>query len=225
MKGKIKANLILFDLGDIFFNAHKWRMWLYQELKRKYKISGNFRDFYLNFEDKMKNVYLGKIKYKSALINLMKDYGVKNLYEFYNESISIKNDYEAKRRLYKGVKQTIEILKKRQKKLIIVSDNEKSGDILYSFYCNKYSFFKNIDSFISSIDIGVTKSEKEFFEKVLKLLKFKYNVTVFIGHDKDEIESAQTLNIQTIVFNNYLKYNFINTIHISKFEYLQNIIE
>ena len=52
---KIKA--VLYDLGDIFFEAHLWRKWMYSEFSKMNLVKGTFAEFYFDYDAYLQNLY------------------------------------------------------------------------------------------------------------------------------------------------------------------------
>ncbi len=198
-------SLFLFDLGDIFFEAHFWRKWLYNEFINQINYSGSFKDFYNLYETYLQTTYEAQTSYRDQFINFINDHNITNPKQFMKEAFSKKIYFEDTRVLYPEVLETLTLLKNKDKKLIILTDNESSSLTIRKTILERFQLNHLIDEVITSFDIGVTKPHPLFFNEGINAAKVTIEETVFVAHDKDEIDGAKDLGLTVIEFNNYLK--------------------
>lgn len=88
---------------------------------------------------------------------------------------------------------------KRKYKLVILSNNTKDwmDEEIGRFKLN--SIFEKI---YSSADLGISKPSREIFEYVFRDLGVKPQEIIFIDNQENNIEAAQALGINTILFRN-----------------------
>jgi HAD superfamily hydrolase (TIGR01549 family) len=150
------------------------------------------------------SVYENKTTYSAAFIKFCKTHGMDNIDKFYQEAFEKKKYYEDTRELFAGVTETLAYLKKEEIKRVIVSDNELSSEALIEQVLNKYCIGDQFEYIFTSIDLRRTKAEREYFQLVLDNLDLGCNEVLFVGHDAEEIITANSVGIETIEFNNYL---------------------
>jgi HAD superfamily hydrolase (TIGR01509 family) len=92
-------------------------------------------------------------------------------------------------------------------------------------FLNIRKYFKKI--FVSD-KLGVTKPNKEFFEKVLKEIPYSPNEIVFVDDQKKNLKTAKELGLKTIWINNNTGFgdndSFIADKEISNINLLNNIV-
>lgn len=100
----------------------------------------------------------------------------------------------------RGVKETLEKLKKQKYKLAVLSDCPHDKRL-------KKMILRNIgvdhffDEIFTSYDIGFMKPEKEAYLIVLNHFKVKPEESIFVSDHVDEIEGARKVGIKTVFFN------------------------
>lgn len=215
---------VLYDLGDIFFEAHYWRKWNYTRLKTNGLFEGSFVEFYDLYENFLEDVYNGRIKYNQALHNFLRSLKVSNLDNFFEESLNQKRLYEETRKLYTGVRTTLTLLKKRNIKNIVITDNELAEQEIRVKILEKFKINHLIDKVVTSIEMGVKKPNPEIFVKTLKILDLKKDDVIFVAHDQDEINGAMKIGIKVVEYNNYLRQPNCADIKINKFSEIIGLI-
>jgi HAD superfamily hydrolase (TIGR01549 family) len=221
---KIKA--IMYDLGDIFFEAHLWREWMFREFSKKKLFRGNFAEFYNLYDSFLsKETYTGKKSYAEAfdaflLYMKMSD---KEKPAFKKKAFEKKISFEKKRKLYPEVKKTLATLKKRGIRNIVITDNESTESEIRKNIIGRYGINPYIDHIMTSKDCGHTKSNKKIFQLTLKKNGLSPEEVLFVGHDEDEMISANASKIKTVEYNNYLKIPLKADYAISKFSALLDI--
>lgn len=213
-----KKKAILFDLGDIFFEAHFWRKWNYDYLVMKGLFTGDFFAFYNYYEKFLKSAYEGKKIYVNAFDDFVQSLDLENSEEFKKKSLEVKNKFEKERELFPNVLNTLSELKKRKIDSIVVSDNESSGEMLRKTILNNFGLANLVNKVYTSKDLHCTKPSAEFFNNVLSDLGLNVKDVIFVAHDKDEINGAIKLGIDTIEFNNYLGVDTDASVRIKNFE-------
>ena len=73
---------VLYDLGDVFFEAHLWRMWNYKQFIKAGVFQGSFYDFYAMYEECLLKVYNGEDNYDNALDNFLYQFPLSNHEKF-----------------------------------------------------------------------------------------------------------------------------------------------
>lgn len=218
----IKA--VLFDMGDIFFEANLWRKWMYEKIKKFGAFEGNFADFYELYESFLLPVYEGRKTYDRAYDDFLKSIAITEPAGFKEESFKMKKFFEENRELYDGVSETLEYLKKAGINNIVITDNEQGEKAIRETILARFEINDFIDEVISSREFGLTKSDPKFFDLALTLLKLKSGEVLFVGHDKEEIDGAESRGIISVEFNNYLGYANNATYKMKEFKQLKELI-
>jgi len=218
----IKA--ILYDLGDIFFEAHYWRKWMWGEFVKSGEYNGNFREFYELYEKYLKLVYENKKDYWEVYKDFIQSIIKENIDEFIKESKKVKLNYENNRELFPEVFDTLNKIHKMEIKNIVITDNEKGEEFVRENLLRKFRINKFIDKVITSKETGFMKPNTNIFDYALKNFNLRKNEVLFVAHDKDEIDGAVKYGITTAEFNNYLEYKTKADIKINQFNELYRII-
>lgn len=195
---------ILYDLGDIFFEAHLWREWMFDYFVRLNLFSGTFRDFYYLYEEYLVPVYNGKISYEKAYISFIEHLNVPDTKKFMADSFKKKEYYEKTRQLYPEVKDTLERLRNKNIKNIVITDNELSETDLREKVIERFGINHLLDKVVTSSETGISKPDPAIFIRTLESVGFGKNDVLFVAHDKDEIDGAKSLGLNVVEFNNYL---------------------
>lgn len=82
--------------------------------------------------------------------------------------------------LYPNVKLMLEILKKRGKRLYILSNGQKEFSVPELKYLGVYDYFNEV---YSSAEIGICKPDKTFFDNLINLEKLDRRECLFVGND------------------------------------------
>lgn len=196
---------VLYDLGDIFFEAHHWRMWMHRTLRDRGFVTGSFAEFYWSYEDILRPVYEGRRSYEHAYHDFITSLGVPDVEAFVAESFAVKHRFEVTRTLYDGVRETLTDLRASGIANVVVSDNELSADDLRRRVLSRFGLNQLIDAVVTSLDAGVRKPARGIFQRALRLADRDRHEAVFVGHDADEIAGANAFGLCTIEFNNYLQ--------------------
>lgn len=68
---------------------------------------------------------------------------------------------------------------------------------------NKFDFLKDFDFTVFSYDVGITKPDKEIFEKLVEKSGVQPNEIVYSDDDESKLAGAKELGIQAFVFENF----------------------
>lgn len=193
---KIKG--LIFDMGDILFDATIWRKWLYKKLQA-FGIAISFNELFMLWDSRLVEAHLGRRKYNELLLEWLQSLGLteSQIHEIDHENKIQRLEVENTRMLFPGIMGMLEKLKKQGLKLVILSDTENSETkirtVLEKLKINRY-----FDAVICSIDIGHVKPEKEAYQEALLRMGLVANEVAFVGHDEDEISGAERMGIGAI---------------------------
>lgn len=195
----------LYDLGDIFFEAHYWREWMFDYFKSSGKFKGSFFEFYNLYEEFLTDVYQDKKTYKQCYIEFLSFLNEENPDKFMNKSFEKKNYFEKTRKLFDGVEHTLQRIIEKNILNIIISDNEAGEKEIRQSIIGKFNINHLIHGIISSKQVGVIKPHPVIFSYALDQFNLDKETVYFVAHDFDEIVGAKNFGLKVIEFNNYLR--------------------
>jgi FMN phosphatase YigB (HAD superfamily) len=191
---------ILFDMGDIFYDATPWRRTITAALAER-GIAIEFAEFVRRWEAELVPVYLGKKPYWDAFGDLLATFALDELQR--EEIIGIANDKARaveQRTLFPGVAATLAELHRRGIKLAVLSDTEsresKVRERLAAMGIERY-----FDGVLTSADLGYVKPMQEAFAAVLVRIDVEKEDAAFVAHDEDELTGAREFGLLTIAYN------------------------
>lgn len=195
---KIKA--IIFDMGDILFDATQWRKALHKFLNGL-GYEGDFNDMITRWDTFLKRAHLGKAKYYAVFEDFINSLGYAKEYERIKRfSMKTARSVEENRKLFPHVKDTLRKLKRQGIKLAILTDSESSEE-KNRRRLKKLEIDKYFDTVVSSADIGFVKPQRKAFQITLDRLNVRNTEAAFVGHDNDELQGAREAGLMTIAFN------------------------
>lgn len=100
-----------------------------------------------------------------------------------------------------GIKKTLENLKRKGYKLVVLSDAVHERSVLEKMYW-KLGLMKYFDAIFWSNQIGFRKPQAEAYRKVIRHFGCSNAETIFVGHDIDEIQGANRIGIKTVLIGN-----------------------
>ncbi len=217
---------VLYDLGDIFFEAHYWREWNYTELRTLGCFVGSFAEFYDEYDSFLEEVYTTESleTYESAFTKFLLHAGVPDRAAFTARSFAKKKEFEDNRVLFDGVKETLIYVHSKAMKNVIITDNESGEEEVRNTILSKHFIDQFIDLIVTSKDVGATKPDPKIFFHALARLDMKPSEVLFVGHDRDELEGAAAIGIATVEYNNYLGRRIHTDYTIAGLAELTNII-
>ncbi|MCE5268679.1 MAG: HAD family hydrolase [Planctomycetaceae bacterium] len=211
---------IIFDMGDIFFDATAWRRAMTAHLQGL-GVQVDYPTYCRRWEAKLVDVYLGRRPYWEALAELMTDFGLDATQA--EAAIAFARQKAAtveKRTLFDGVDQTLGQLKQRGVKLAVLSDTESHEPVVRRRLA-QLGIEQHFDAVVTSIDIGHVKPQPEAFAAALAKLGTKAAETIFVGHDIDELDGAMRCGLTAVAFNH--EPGVEANRHIARFSELLNV--
>jgi len=192
---------LIFDVGDIFFDATPWCRWLTDELQR-HNVDISYEELVEKWEAQLVDVYRGQADYWERFEKLLLAYGLsKNeTGQFAQKARDKGKQVQLERKVFDGVSETLANLKSAQLKLAALSDTENSAvkvrEILMSLEIDQY-----VDAVITSVDVGYIKPEKPAYQAAADALGIQLSRCGFVGHDLDELNGAKSAGMFVIAFN------------------------
>ena len=195
-----KIKLIIFDAGDILYDATLWRKYLYQYLVKHFKIKLTYAEvFYFWDNYYLKEIYQGRADYKESFMRFMELLGIDLTEKQKKQLEARKKEIEKNTKPREWVLPLFKKLKRNKTMIAILTDSESRGTKVARRY-KEWSIFEYIDAIVSSKDIGFIKPYRESYEFVLTKLKCRPENALFVGHDYDEILGAKNVGIKAIEY-------------------------
>ena len=212
---------VIFDAGDILYDATPWRKWLTSRLQQL-NVSISYEKLVEKWEALLVDVYLGKANYWERFEKLLSKFGLKK-----TETERLKEDARQKgkdvqigRKPFNEVPETLAKLKANCVKLAVLSDTESTSQKVRKGL-NDLGIEHYFNEILTSFDIGYVKPQPQAFAKALEKLGTEKDETIFVAHDIDELEGALDFGLTVVAYN--YKHGAPATFHISNFSDLFNI--
>ena len=213
---------ILFDMGDIFYDATPWRRTITAALVER-GVAIEFPEFVRRWEAELVPVYLGRKPYWDAFGELLDAFALEAVRRA--EIVAIARDKARaveQRTLFPGVAETLAELHRRGLKLAVLSDTE-SREARVRERLSAMGIERFFDAVVTSVDIGFVKPMPEAFAAALERIGIAKQDAAFVGHDEDELTGAAEFGLRTIA------YNFVPGVaaddYLSEFSELLNLAE
>ena len=197
---QMRYSAVIFDMGDIFFDATQWRRALVVCLNNQ-GVAVDYASLCRQWETKLVEVYLGRRDYWDAFREFIAEFrlseeAAEGVLDFAKAKAA---DIE-QRTLFEGVAETLARLKAAGLKLAVLSDTEsrepRVRQRLAAMEIDQY-----FDAVSTSVDIGYVKPSPEAYMAALGRLGACPAETVFVGHDQDELDGAHRCGLTAVAFN------------------------
>lgn len=192
---------LIFDVGDILYDATYWRKWLSETLRQR-GTAISYEGLVQEWERFLVPVYSGKVDYWTQFEKLLSGFGlsVDQRTVLIAESKEQAKIAKSSRKAFPQVQETLSELYSKGVVLIALSDSEsdKYGimDTLDQLKIKKY--FSEV---LSSRDIGMPKPNPEAYDAAVNASGVPKEFCAFVGHDIDELDGAHDFGLATIAFN------------------------
>jgi HAD superfamily hydrolase (TIGR01509 family) len=200
-KSTTQPKALIFDVGDILYDASVWRKWLTNELNRV-GVTISYDRLVEDWERLLIPVYKGQADYWAVFDGLLKSY---DLEPAVRNSLTTAAREKGKsvqvdRQPMPGVPETLQALQEKGVNLVALSDSE-SGEAGIRKTLNQLGIEQYFDAVVSSFAIGHVKPEPEAFDFAVKQTGFPKSKCGFVAHDIDELEGAQRYGLLAIAYN------------------------
>lgn len=193
---------LLFDMGDVLYDATLWRRWLWRLLTRM-GVSKSYAALFAIWDDEhLDAVHRGQRDYASAFLAFLSALSLSpaKIDEIVAASRIRKRDLESEARPLAGVRATIERLAALELPLGIVSDSECPAAQLEA-HLERLGMGGKFAPVISSRDLGCTKPDPRCYLAALEAMGLPANRVAFVGHDAVELAGARAVGLTSIAFN------------------------
>jgi FMN phosphatase YigB (HAD superfamily) len=192
---------LIFDIGDVLYDATPWRRWLVERLNRG-GVEVSYPELVARWERLLVDVYCGRADYWERFKDLLTSFGVDGVETagLALEARLMGTKVQLGRRPFDGVEETLAAVKKLGVRLAALSDSEscaaKVRESLESLGLARY-----FDAVVSSLDIRAPKPAPEAYWAASNALSLPLAHCAFVGHDVDELEGARAVGLFAIAFN------------------------
>ena len=193
---------LLFDMGDVLYDATVWRRWLIQ-LLRRFDLHLDYTTLFQSWDRHyLRDVHCGKRPLCDAFCEFMGSIGLAKpqIDEIELACRSRRHQLEREAKPLPGVRATIGRLHESGLKLGVLSDSQYSGEQLQE-QLHRFGMGGLFMAVVSSLDLGQTKPAPACYLQALKQMGTAACETVFVGHDTEELAGAGAVGMRTIAFN------------------------
>jgi HAD superfamily hydrolase (TIGR01509 family) len=193
---------LLFDMGDVLYDATLWRRWLLQMLSRM-GVHAAYRDFYRVWDrDYLNAVHVGRRDYHEAFCAFLQSLGLSRgaIEEIEAASQARRRELIATLRPLPGVRPTLCKLQTAGISLAVLSDSESPAEELRQ-RLDSLGIDSCFTAVFSSIELGDTKPAALGYRAALAALDLPAEQVAFVGHDAEELTGAAAIGMPTIAFN------------------------
>lgn len=210
---------LLFDMGDVLYDATVWRRWL-KQLLRRFDLHLDYHTLFQSWDRRyLRDVHRGERPLCDAFRDFLGSVGLTKpqIDEIELACRARRTQLEREARPLPGVRATIGSLHESGLKLGVLSDSQYSGreleEQLQSFGLG--GFFSTV---VSSRDLGQTKPEPACYLRALKQMGVAVRESAFVGHDAEELAGAKAVGMRTIAFN--FDYQAVADVYLARFDEL-----
>lgn len=192
---------VIFDMGDILYDASEWRRWLTEELRRR-GIDISYPELVEAWEALLVDVYRGKADYWSRFDRLLREVGVApdRIDDLTRMAREKGEAVQVGREPMEGVPSTLATLRDAGVRLAVLSDNE-SGSAKIRELLDDLEIEGYFDAVLSSRDLGHVKPDPRAFEAAVDAVGVDVESCAFVAHDVDELEGAREAGLFAVAYN------------------------
>jgi HAD superfamily hydrolase (TIGR01509 family) len=193
---------LLFDPGDVLYDATLWRCWLLKLLARLGLRTSYRSFFYLWDHEYLADVYRGKRDFHQALELFLLAAGLSHgqIDEVEMACKRRRCQDEAAARPLAGVKATLRAARASGTVLGVLGNYEHPAAVLAG-HLDQIGLGGLFDAVVSSFDLGATLPEPACYQAALAAMRLPPEQVAFVGHDSEELAGAARAGLQTVAFN------------------------
>jgi HAD superfamily hydrolase (TIGR01509 family) len=215
---------LVFDMGDVLFDATVWRRWLLQQLQRM-GMQASYRSFFDVWErDYLDAVHRGERDYAEAFQTFLRDMGLTTcqIDEILLASNRQKREIEQDARPFPGVRQTLERLKAVGLRLAVLTDSESPAAAIEARLAT-LGIGGYFSAVVSSADLKQTKPARVCYATAIERLKLTPSQAAFVGHDNDELTGARRSGMPVIAI--HYEHGAAAEVYLRRFDGLLTLFE
>ncbi|MCE9606267.1 MAG: HAD family hydrolase [Planctomycetia bacterium] len=219
-----KVRGIVFDMGDVLFDATVWRRWLLQQLHRM-GLQTTYRSFFQVWDrDYLDAVHRGERDYAEAFHTFLRDTGLteSQVDEVILASNRQKRDFEQDVRPFPGVRATLERLHANGLRLAVLSDSESPAEAIEPRLA-QMGIGRYFSAVVSSADLKQTKPAGVCYRTAIERLRLAPAQTAFVGHDAEELIGARRAGMPAVAI--HYERDAVAEVFLHRFEELLQLFE
>jgi HAD superfamily hydrolase (TIGR01509 family) len=193
---------LLFDMGDVLYDATLWRRWLLRVLSQL-GVHTNYRSFFHIWDhDFLDDVYRGRREFCEAFQAFLRSVGLSpgQIDEVEAACQARRNEWEQNARPLPGVKSTLAKLHAAGVPMGVLSDSECPGAVLGE-RLERLGLGGVFNTVVSSLDLERIKPDPVCYRTALRAMGLSADQVGFVGHDTEELAGAARVGMATIAFN------------------------
>lgn len=193
---------LIFDPGDVLYDATMWRRWLLQQLLRL-GLHTHYRTFYRVWErDYLADVHCGSRDFWNALRSYLLEVGLSRgqLDEILVSAQARERQFQAGNRPLPGVPATLAQLASRGIRLACLCNSHCPAAQLVDDL-DRLGLADRFEIVLSSFDLGAAMPAVGSYQSALARLRLSADDVAFVGHDSQELAGAATAGLWTIGVN------------------------
>jgi HAD superfamily hydrolase (TIGR01509 family) len=193
---------LLFDMGDVLYDATIWRRWLLQLLHRM-GLHTQYRPFFKIWDcDFLDDVHCGRREYGEAFQAFLLSAGLTRgqIDEVEAASQARKRELEGGVRPFPGVRSVLDRLHKSEVAMGVLSDSESTAEELQA-RLNRLGIGQYLIAVVSSIDLERTKPDPVCYRAAAAAMGLAAEEIAFVGHDAEELAGAKAVGMSAWAFN------------------------
>lgn len=192
---------LIFDMGDVFYDATPWRRWLTGRLQ-SLGVEITYDQLVEKWESLLVDVYCGHGDYWKRFDELLASVGldVKLARPLAADAWGKGKEVQVDRKCFDGVGETLARLKAEGVKLAVLSDTESSQEEARAGL-RQLGIERYFDAVVTSRDIGYAKPAREAYQAAADALAVAPQRCGFVGHDAGELAGAKKHGLCSIAYN------------------------
>lgn len=193
---------LVFDTGDVLYDATAWRRWLLKVLARL-GLHTNYRSFFSIWDhDYLADVHCGRREFWEAFRSFLLSAG---LTRGQIEEVEVAGraqlaEWQATSRPLPGVRSTLSRLAKFGVPMAAICDSEHSR-VTIEETLRRVGLAGALSAIVCSRELAHCKPDPACYEAAMAGLKLTAGEAAFVGHDATELAAAARLGMPTIAFN------------------------
>lgn len=197
-----KIEGVVFDFGDVLYDASEWRRWLAQEMRAS-GVEISHAQLCAEWEDRLSAVYSGKREYWHTLREYItsKMTGAENAERLWCSAKDAAQIFERRMNAFPEAAPMLKALRERGLKLAILTDSQSASSEVEKRLAH-FGLAGLLDAVISSADIGAAKPSLVAYEAAMSTIDAASKETIFVGHDEDELLGAIAAGMIAVAVNN-----------------------
>jgi len=193
---------LLFDMGDVLYDATFWRRWLLRVLSQL-GVHTSYRSFFHIWDhDFLDDVYRGRREFCEAFQAFLLSVGLSpgQIDEVEAACQARRSEWERNARLLPGVKPTLAKLHAAGVTMGVLSDSKYPAAVLGE-RLERLGLGGMFHTVVSSLDLKRIKPDPVCYRAALRAMELAADRVAFVGHDSEELAGAAGVGMPTIAFN------------------------